>query len=465
MRTTTEETEEEFCAGKEGNRDIGRRPFEPTRPIKPGYNENVVILCGNILQSILKDIWRRDNVPGDPETQNVQKLLNGAKGSIDDQLIKRYFDEATEVSLTADAGEHLKMEDAFEMLRKLSSVVMWYLTKYSYENLKRRVIPVRRIVALISLVFVFSVVSSSFVTHSFFSRSSGSKPTAPLAIAKTLFPQTTAPVNTQNDDQKPLTDMDWLRTGIKQGENKDWDGALHSFTQAIKMNKFYMAYAHRAAVHANKGLYEKALADCNEALKTDPDYGYAYYIRGTVFWLTNEIEKAKKDLIKGCSLGHSWACKEYRKLTGKKIPVPDENTETDIQVGEQNKEKNELTHKEWMNKGVEQANKRDWDGAICSFTHALSLHTNYNYYVLRGAAYVNEGFYKRALADCNESLIINPNYGYAYYIRGRAYEGLNEIDKARKDLMKGCSLRYSDACKSYEKLTGKKISVPDNKNK
>ena len=318
----TNEIEKQYQDIEKKNGIIGQQLNKPMEALKSGYHENAVSLCGSILQSILKDMWQRENIPGDPEIQNPENLLEGVKDRIQDQLIKKYLDEVMSISLKADRGDHLKMEDAFEMLRKLCSVVMWYLTKYSYENLKRRVIPVRRVVALISLVFVFSVVSSSFVTHSFLSRSSGSKPTGPLAIAKTST-QIAAPIDTQNDGQESLTDQDWIAIGVRQGNNRDWNGAIDSFTQALQINNSYNTYVLRAAVYVNKGYYEKALADCNEAIKLNPDHGYAYHVRGTAFARTNQIEKAKKDLMKGCYLRYTDACESYEKMTGQKISVED----------------------------------------------------------------------------------------------------------------------------------------------
>lgn len=132
----TNEIEKQHQDIERKNGIIGQKLTKPMEALKSGYHENAVSLCGSILQSILKDMWQRENIPGDPEIHNTENLLEGVKDRIQDQLIKKYLDEVMATSLKADAGEHLKMEDAFEMFRKLCSVVMWYLEKYpSHDHL------------------------------------------------------------------------------------------------------------------------------------------------------------------------------------------------------------------------------------------------------------------------------------------------------------------------------------------
>ena len=106
-----------------------------------------------------------------------------------------------------------------------------------------------------------------------------------------------------------------------QIDKKDYIGAIHCLNQALKIKKHYGIYRARALAYGARGLYEKAVADCNEAIKINPKYGSAYASRGLIFQKTNQIEKAKKDFIKACSLGHTEACSYYEKITGEKTPV------------------------------------------------------------------------------------------------------------------------------------------------
>ena len=41
-----------------------------------------------------------------------------------------------------------------------------------------------------------------------------------------------------------------------------------------------MAYCNRGVAYANKGDYDKAIADCNEAIRLDPKDAVAYCNRG-----------------------------------------------------------------------------------------------------------------------------------------------------------------------------------------
>jgi len=287
------------------NSEIGFKLSEPIEALKSGYHENAIALGGDILQSILRDMWRKENIPGNPEALDVEKLLEGVKSKIEDQLIKRYFDEITEASQRADKGEHLEIEDAFEMMRKLCSVVMWYLERYSYRYVKNNLR--RRHIGLISLVVLLSVITSAFVINFF--------------VDRLKTPKATEQTSAQNGFLEPHTYEDWMKFGEMQIFHDNLNGAIHSLTKALEIKKTDDAYYSRALNYYLKTFYEKSLADCNEAIRINPKYADVYYIKGTIFEKIGKIEKSKETYLKACSLGFVEACEKYEKLAVKKIPV------------------------------------------------------------------------------------------------------------------------------------------------
>ena len=54
-------------------------------------------------------------------------------------------------------------------------------------------------------------------------------------------------------------------------------------------------------------------------------------------------------------------------------------------------------------------------------------------YNSRGTAYGNQGRYRRAIADYDEAIRINPGYAIAYQNRGVTYESLGDFERAASD--------------------------------
>ena len=67
-----------------------------------------------------------------------------------------------------------------------------------------------------------------------------------------------------------------------------------------------MAYSGRGvAVRGNRGDYDKAIADYNEAIRLDPKAAGAYYGRGFAHQQKGEQAKADEDFAKAKKLGYT----------------------------------------------------------------------------------------------------------------------------------------------------------------
>ena len=51
----------------------------------------------------------------------------------------------------------------------------------------------------------------------------------------------------------------------------------------------------RASVYYNQGKYDKAVADCSEAIKIDPRYALAYQSRSRAYEKLGQLDQAKAD--------------------------------------------------------------------------------------------------------------------------------------------------------------------------
>lgn len=73
-------------------------------------------------------------------------------------------------------------------------------------------------------------------------------------------------------------------------------------------------------------------------------------------------------------------------------------------------------------------------------------------YIERGCAYHNLGGYDPALADFTAYIGANPDDGEAYCLRGKTYQDSGDIENAKKDYRKACSLGDTVSCRLYDIL-------------
>jgi len=92
----------------------------------------------------------------------------------------------------------------------------------------------------------------------------------------------------------------------------------------------------------------------------------------------------------------------------------------------------------YLNRGKAYAKLKNHKKAIDDFTSAVyygsdELKKKMLLFYLRGQEYTELGDYKNAINDFSESLRLNPDHNYSLLMRGNAYLGAGEKDKAKAD--------------------------------
>jgi tetratricopeptide (TPR) repeat protein len=157
------------------------------------------------------------------------------------------------------------------------------------------------------------------------------------------------------------------------------------------------AYEIRGVAYDDKGDYDHAIPDLNEAIRLNPRVAASYYSRGTAYNRKGEFDRAIQDYNEAIRLGFSSA-------------------------------------RVYDARGHAYRNRGSYDRAIQDYNDAIRLDANYAAaYNDRGESFFHKGDYGRALQGYNEAIRLNPNQLIAYNNRGLVYLIQNRLTEAIAD--------------------------------
>ena len=154
---------------------------------------------------------------------------------------------------------------------------------------------------------------------------------------------------------------------------------------------------------------DRALSDCNEAIKADSHYAAAYINRGNAYLYKSDFDHAFADFNEAIRLDpkSAWAYTERGNL--------------------------------YKNKG-------DFEHALADLNEAIRLDPNYAVaFFSRGDLYKSRGDTNRAMADLTESIRLDQNYASAYFTRGRLSYMTGHNPAALEDFTKAIKFDSEDA--------------------
>ncbi|MBM3526733.1 MAG: tetratricopeptide repeat protein [Alphaproteobacteria bacterium] len=179
--------------------------------------------------------------------------------------------------------------------------------------------------------------------------------------------------------------------------------AIDACTRALNSGRFdrrnmALILSNRANQHERFGEYEKAIADHNEAIRTDPTYAGGFMHRGNTYARRGELDRALAD--------HSEA-----------IRLAPKDADT------------------FYNRGLTYKHKGDHERAIADYTAGIELDANQSR--LWGQrcwsrAVVGKQL-REALDDCNKASSLSPKIPQIFAYRGFVNLKLGQFDKALSD--------------------------------
>jgi tetratricopeptide (TPR) repeat protein len=181
-------------------------------------------------------------------------------------------------------------------------------------------------------------------------------------------------------------------------KNGNWDKAIADCTEAIRLKPdSALAYSERGFAYAGKHNLDKAIADLSEAIRLDPTDATAYYFRGSAYSEKDDFDKSIANLTEAIQLNPQYA-------------------------------------QAYVGRGTDYGMKGDWDKAIADLSEAIRLDPgDALMYFGRGTAYARKDEWDKAIADCTEAIRLDPKLALAYVVRGAAYKLKGDRDKAIAD--------------------------------
>lgn len=254
----------------------------------------------------------------------------------------------------------------------------------------------------------------------------------PASVQSSIEPDqtTTQAVATKADPAMP-----WLEKSRGFLHKQQWPSAIDAASRAIVANsKNADGFIYRSWARAENGDYHEAIEDASKAIQLDGENPLAYNNRAYAYELAKSPELAIMDYDFACKMGYQTACDTAKKLRN---------------ITKRNKHK----VKQLTAKTARAFQQKNWSSVEQYASQILKIDSNNtDAYINRAVARTELGKYGKALNDCNNALIINPQLGVAYNNKGYVFELIGEKSKAALEYETACQLGIKQSCADFKRL-------------
>jgi tetratricopeptide (TPR) repeat protein len=220
--------------------------------------------------------------------------------------------------------------------------------------------------------------------------------------------------------------------------------AISEFSQAIRIDPSYTsAYFLRAYTYEQLQEERQALTDYDRAIQLNPNYAIAYNNRGNLkYTKLNDDRGALADYNRAIQLNPNNAVAYYNRGALKQTKLNDpQGALADYDLAIQFNPNDAVAY---YNRGsVKETKLNDTPGALTDYDRAIQLNPNF------AIAYYNRGLLKKnklndgqgALADYDRAIQLNPNDAVAYYNRGNLKTEMSDRQGALADYDRAVQLK------------------------
>ena len=207
----------------------------------------------------------------------------------------------------------------------------------------------------------------------------------------------------------------YYRRALLYKKHKELKLADYDLGKAIQLNPNYQeAYSLRGVIEVKRGRYQQSIKDLNKAVELNPDDQQALQARAKAYLETEQLDKALADYNVLVNKFHTRNPEVYM-LRGKLF----------VSQGEYSKASKDFARTLRIDPGNDQA-----------------LVENAKVYLLRGRA-------QQSLPLSKKALVFNDKNWEAWYVRGKAYFDLNQLQNAEKYFDKSIELHPSAQAHYY----------------
>jgi tetratricopeptide (TPR) repeat protein len=210
--------------------------------------------------------------------------------------------------------------------------------------------------------------------------------------------------------------------------------ALKYYTEGLRFLPTAEHYLIRADLYITLDMYDNAMKDLDTAINLNPDFGLAYFKRGSLRLQYNkDLELALLDLTKSEALeSHNLPVYVYSVARKMQALVAlnriDEAIELTRQTGS-------TLSTNILMEALIHYHKGDYQGALEKFNKAIEeFPTVAEVYLLRGNCLSALKRKEEALNDYNKAIEIDPEVYEGYFTRGKLLLSLQQLDRAIEDL-------------------------------
>jgi tetratricopeptide (TPR) repeat protein len=240
----------------------------------------------------------------------------------------------------------------------------------------------------------------------------------------------------------------YTNRGIGFSTKKLFDKAIADFNEAIRRDpQNVSAFANRGVAHWSKGEADLALSDFGAATSLNPALAFGYMARGTLLSDKGELDLAIGDFDKAIANEPDFTAAyrgrgiaRYRKG---EFDLAIADFDQLVRLDPQNPEA-------FDSRAQALAAKGELDKAVTDYSAAIRLQpTNARLLAARGEVFRIKGDFQRALADQNEAIRLDPKSPDAFNDRGLTLLSKGAIDRAIADFNAAISM---DAAYGYAYL-------------
>lgn len=269
----------------------------------------------------------------------------------------------------------------------------------------------------------------------------------------------------------------WNNRGLVHLANSSYEAAESDFGTAVELDNTYVdALNNRGFARLKLGRLDEALVDLKQTVKMKPDYTTAWNNCGLVYLQQENFTAAVEafsEAVRLAPMDARWL--NHRRAVYLKLEQFENATSDGRKIewlAGLARLTNEATARSgdpqaWINRAVHLAAGSQFGAAVQDYSRALSLDpANTRALNGRAQAWLNTGDLKKAIADCDESLVVQPSTT-AFSVRGDAWYALQNFDQAIEDFEaakrfdEGVAAAYRSRADLHEQAGRKELAVAD----